>query len=164
MRAPARQLTYTTQMANWFECKVRYDKLQENGAVKKVNEPYLVDALSFTEAEARIIEEQTPFISGDFSVSAVKRTKISEIFWNEGGARWYLVKVAFITIDERSGVEKRTSTLILVQASNFKEALDNFIEGMKGTMADYEVVSIAETPLMDVYKVKVPGETPAAQQ
>ena len=150
-------------MANWFECKVRYDKLQENGAVKKVNEPYLVDALSFTEAEARIIEEQTPYISGDFSVSAVTRTKISEIFWNEGGDRWYLVKVAFITIDERSGVEKRTSTLILVQASDFKEALDNFIEGMKGTMADYEIVSITETPLMDVYKVKVPGEEPAQQ-
>ena len=138
-------------MANWFECKVRYDKLQENGAVKKVNEPYLVDALSFTEAEARIIEEQTPYISGDFSVSAVKRTKISEIFWNEGGDRWYLVKVAFITIDERSGVEKRTSTLILVQASDFKEALDNFIEGMKGTMADYQIGSVAETAIMDVY-------------
>jgi len=144
-------------MANWFECKVRYDKIQENGAVKKVNEPYLVDALSFTEAEARIIEEQTPYISGDFSVSAVKRTKISEIFWNEGGDRWYLVKVAFITIDERSGAEKRSTTLILVQASNFKEALDNFVEGMKGTMADYEIVSIAETPLMDVYKVDLSG-------
>ena len=150
-------------MANWFECKVRYDKLQENGAVKKVTEPYLIDALSFTEAEARIIEEQTPYISGDFSVSAVKRTKISEIFWNEEGDRWYLVKVAFITIDERSGVEKKTATLILVQASNFKEALDNFIEGMKGTMADYEIVSITETPLMDVYKMKVAGETPVAQ-
>ena len=150
-------------MANWFECKVRYDKLQENGAVKKVNEPYLVDALSFTEAESRIIEEQTPFISGDFSVSTVKRTKISEIFWNEGGDRWYLVKVAFITIDERSGVEKRTATLILVQAAGFKEALDNFIEGMKGTMADYEIVSITETPLMDVYKIKVPGQTASAQ-
>ena len=69
-------------MANWFECKVRYDKVQDNGSVKKVNEPYLVDALSFTEAEARIIEEQTPCISGDFSVSAVKRTKISEIFYD----------------------------------------------------------------------------------
>lgn len=67
-------------MANWFECKVRYDKTMENGAIKKVTEPYLVDALSFTEAEARIIEEQTPFISGDFTVNAVKRTKISEIF------------------------------------------------------------------------------------
>lgn len=150
-------------MANWFECKVRYDKLQENGAVKKVTEPYLVDALSFTEAEARIIEEQTPFISGDFSVSAVKRTKISEIFWNEGGDRWYLVKVAFITIDERSGAEKRTATLILVQAENFKQALENFTEGMKGTMADYEIVSITETPLMDVYKVKVAGENTSAQ-
>ena len=88
-------------MANWFECKVRYDKLQENGSIKKVSEPYLVDALSFTEAEARIIEEQTPYISGDFSVSAVKRTKIAEIFWNEEGDKWYLVKCAFITIDEK---------------------------------------------------------------
>lgn len=142
-------------MANWFECKVRYDKIQENGAVKKVNEPYLVDALSFTEAEARIIEEQTPYISGEFSVSAVKRTKISEIFFNEDGDRWYLVKVAFITIDERTGVEKRSATFILVQASDFRDSLEKFVEGMKGTMADYEIVSITETPLMDVYKVKV---------
>ena len=82
-------------MANWFECKVRYDKMMENGVVKKVNEPYLVDALSFTEAESRIIEEQTPFISGDFSVSAVKRTKISEIFWDDSADKWYLVKVAY---------------------------------------------------------------------
>lgn len=142
-------------MANWFECKVRYDKLQENGAVKKVNEPYLVDALSFTEAEARITEEQTPFISGDFSVSAVKRTKIAEIFFVEGGDRWYLVKVGFITIDEKTAVEKRSSSLILVQASNFKEAYDNFMKGMGGTMADFEIMSITETPLMDVYKMKV---------
>ncbi|WP_435371247.1 DUF4494 domain-containing protein, partial [Paramuribaculum intestinale] len=86
-------------MANWFECKVRYDKMMENGVVKKVTEPYLVDALSFTEAESRIIEEQTPFISGDFSVSAVKRTKISEIFWDDSADKWYLVKAAFITLD-----------------------------------------------------------------
>ncbi|MEE1207105.1 MAG: DUF4494 domain-containing protein [Muribaculaceae bacterium] len=142
-------------MANWFECKVRYDKMQENGAVKKVNEPYLVDALSFTEAESRITEEQAHYISGEFSVSAVKRTKISEIFFNETGDRWYMVKVAFITIDEKTGVEKKTSTLILVQASTFKEAFDNFLEGMKTTMADYEIQSITETPLMDVYRVKL---------
>ena len=142
-------------MANWFECKVRYDKLQENGAAKKVNEPYLVDALSFTEAEARITEEQRPFISGEFSVSAVKRTKIAEIFFFEGGDRWYLVKVGFITIDEKTAAEKRSNSLILGQASNFKEAYDNFVKGMAGTMADYEIVSITETPLMDVYKMKV---------
>ena len=142
-------------MANWFECKVRYDKLQENGAAKKVTEPYLVDALSFTEAEARITEEQTPFISGDFSVSAVKRTKIAEIFFDETGDRWFLVKVGFITIDEKTAVEKRSTSLILVQATTFKDAYDNFIKGMAGTMADYEIVSISETPLMDVYKMKV---------
>jgi hypothetical protein len=151
-------------MANWFECKVRYDKLQENGSAKKVTEPYLVDALSFTEAEARITEEQTPFISGEFSVSAVKRTKIAEIFFNEDGDRWFLVKVAYITIDEKSAVEKRTTSLILVQANTFKEAFDNFLEGMKGTMADYEIASIAETPLMDVYKLKVEADSkPAAE-
>lgn len=142
-------------MANWFECKIRYDKLQENGAAKKVNEPYLVNALSFTEAEARITEEQRPFISGEFSVSAVKRTKIAEIFWNEGGDRWFMVKVGFITIDEKTAAEKRSTSLILVQASDFRSAFENFTEGMKGTMADYEIVSISETPLMDVYKMKV---------
>ena len=146
-------------MANWFECKVRYDKLQDNGAIKKVTEPYLVDALSFTEAETRITEEQTPYISGDFSVSAVKRTKISEIFFNEGGDRWYLVKVAFVTIDEKSAAEKKTVSQILVQAGDFKSAYDNFVEGMKGTMADYEIQAISETLIMDVYKVKL-GTTP----
>lgn len=142
-------------MANWFECKVKYEKLQENGTVKKVNEPYLVDALSFTEAEARITEEQAPFISGEFTISAIKPTKIAEIFWYEGGDRWYMVKVAFVTLDEKTAVEKRSISLILVQACNFKQALEKFEEGMKGTMADYEIVQISETPIMDVYKMKV---------
>lgn len=142
-------------MANWFECKVKYDKSQENGSAKKVSEPYLVDALSFTEAEARITEEQRPFISGEFSVDAVKRTKIAEIFFNDGADRWYMVKVAFITIDEKTAKEKRSVSQILVQASNFREALENFLKGMEGTMADYEIVQIAETPLMDVYRMKV---------
>ncbi len=148
-------------MANWFECKVTYDKLQENGSVKKVSEPYLIDALSFTEAEARIIEEQTPFISGDFSVAAVKRTKIAEIFYDESGDKWYLAKVAFITIDEKTAVEKRSICQIMVQAANFRAALDNLVEGMKNTMADYEIVSIAETQIMDVYKEKLGDKAPA---
>lgn len=131
--------------------------MMENGVVKKVNEPYLVDALSFTEAEARIIEEQTPFISGEFSVSAVKRTKIAEIFWDDSADKWYLVKVAFITIDEKTAAEKKSTSLILVAAKDFQNALENFLEGMKSTLADYEIVSITETPLMDVYKVKTPA-------
>ena len=138
-------------MALWFECKVRYDKMQDDGTVKKVNEPYLVDALSFTEAEARIIEEMQPFMSGDYSISSEKKTKISEIFFVEGGDRWYMVKVNFITVDEKSGKEKKVSSLILVQASDFDSAVENFKEGMKTTMADYEIASVAETMIMDVF-------------
>lgn len=148
-------------MSNWFETKVRYDKMMENGMQKKVNEPYMVDALSFTEAEARTIEELTPFISGDFSISAVKRTNISEIFWDDSADKWYHVKVNFITIDEKSAVEKKTTSHILVAATDFKGALDNFMEGMKGTMADFEIASIAETTIMDVYKAKLSSTSPA---
>jgi hypothetical protein len=131
--------------------------MQENGAVKKVNEPYLVDALSFTEAEARITEEVSPLISGEFSVSAVKRTNFTEIFWNDAADKWYHVKVSFITIDEKSAAEKKTTSHILVAANNFREALDSFMEGMKGTMADFEVSAISETLYMDVCKANLEG-------
>lgn len=146
-------------MAKWFETKVRFDKTMENGTVKKVTEHYLVDALSFTEAEARTNEEVTPFMSGDFDVSAVKKSNISEIFRDETGDRWYKVKVAFITIDEKTAVEKRKASYILVQASSFKGAYDNFIEGMIGTMADYEIAGIAETAIMDVYNAKLESKS-----
>ena len=115
-------------MSNWFECKVRYDKLQENGSVKKVTEPYLVDALSITEAVARITDEMAPFISGDYSVSSAKSTKIAEIFWDDSADKWYLVKVAFITIDEKTAAEKKSVSQILVAGSSFKGAFDNFME------------------------------------
>ena len=151
-------------MATWFECKVKYDKIQENGSVKKVNEPYLVDGLSFTEAEARIIEECTPYISGEFSISAVKKTKISEIFWDETGDRYYMVKVMFITIDEKTAVEKKSASFILVQASDFKGALENFMSGMKGTMADFEIASITETALMDVFPIDLGGKQKSESQ
>ena len=145
-------------MALWFECKVKFDKLQDNGSVKKANDAYLVDALSFTEAESRIIEMITPYMSGEFSISAVKKTKISEIFWDESGDRFYLVKVMFVTLDEKTAVEKKSASLILVQASDFAGALENFLKGMKGTAADYEIASITETPLMDVFPIT---ETPS---
>lgn len=138
-------------MALWFECKVRYDKMQENGSVKKVNEPYLVDALTFTEAETRIIEEMKPYISGEFSISAVKKTKIAEIFFNEDGDRFYMAKVNFISLDEKSGTEKKVANFMLVQASDFKDAVHKFEKGMEGTMSDFDLVSLAETMIMDVF-------------
>ena len=101
--------------------------------------------------EERIIEEVSPFISGEFSVSAVKRANFSELFFDETGDRWYKCKLNFITLDEKSGMEKRTASYMLVQAADFETALKNLVEGMKGTMADWVIVSITETPLMDVY-------------
>lgn len=142
-------------MPSWFECKVTYHKIVENGLQKKVTDTFMVDALSFTEAEARVTEEVTPFVSGDFSVASVKRTKISEIFRDDAADKWYLVKVAFITIDEKTAVEKKSISQILVAATDFKHALEAFLDGMKGTMADYEIVSISETPILDVYGAKL---------
>lgn len=144
-------------MATWFECKVKYDKMTEDGSQKTVTEPYLVDALSFTEAEARITEEITPFISGEFKVTAVKRTNTAEIFWKEGGDKWYKVKVNFCTIDEKTGKEKKTPNYMMVQAIDFKDAYDVFMEGMKGTMADFEISQIVETMIMDVYQADLSG-------
>ncbi|MCS3030351.1 DUF4494 domain-containing protein [Bacteroides fragilis] len=140
-------------MHTWFECKIRYEKLMENGMNKKVTEPYLVDALSFTEAEARIIEEMTPCITGEFTVSDIKRANYSELFPSEEEAadRWFKCKLIFITLDEKSGAEKKTSTQVLVQAADLRDAVKKLDEGMKGTMADYQIGSVAETAIMDVY-------------
>ncbi len=140
---------------NWIQCKVASNKIVENGLQKKVTDTFMVDALSFTEAEARVIEEVTPYVTGEMDVTSVKKTKIGEIFRDDSADKWYLVKVAFITIDEKTAAEKRAISQILVAGSNFKGAYDNFMEGMKGTMAHFEVVSIKETPILDVYAAKL---------
>ena len=142
-------------MHSWFECKVSFEKVLENGMQKKVTEPYLVDALSFTEAEARIIEEIHPFISGEFTVTDIKRARLSELFFNENGDRFYKIKVYFITLDEKSGAEKKTAAQMLAQACTLKEAIAVLEEGMKGTMADYTIASVTETMLMDVFPFSV---------
>ena len=138
-------------MAQWFETKLRYDKVMENGVVKKVTEAYLVDALTFTEAEARITEEMTPCISGEFTVEAVKKAKIAEVFGSDTASRWWKVRVAFITVDERTGAEKRNLTDFLVAGEDLDDVLSSFKQNMKGTMADYEVTAIAETAILDIF-------------
>ncbi|MDY2642364.1 MAG: DUF4494 domain-containing protein [Mediterranea sp.] len=147
-------------MHTWFECKIRYEKTMENGMVKKVNEPYLVDALSFTEAEARIIEEITPFVTGEFTVSDIKRANYSELFPSEEEAadKWFKCKLIFIMLDEKSGAEKKSSTQVLVQAADLRDAVKKLDEGMKGTMADYQIGMVTETPIMDVYPFHAEGE------
>lgn len=155
-------------MNSWFECKIKYEKTADEGKIVKVNETYLVDALSFTEAEERIIEEMKPFISGEFTVANIRRMKIAEMFPNPAGDKWYRCKVNFVSLDEEKGVEKRVAVAMLVQANDLKEACDNLIEGMKTSMADYEIAAIVETQIMDVYlygdKVTVTTNATTAQE
>ncbi len=148
---------------NWFECKVRYEKTMENGLQKKVNEPYLVDALNFTEAERRIIEEITPFMSGEFEVSDIKRARYAELFeapGDDSADRFFRAKLVFITLDEKSGKEKKTSQNVLIQASDLRDSIKRLDEGMKGSMMDYTIASVTETAIMDVfhYVQTKPGE------
>jgi hypothetical protein len=151
---------------DWFECKVRYDKMMETGLLKKVTETYVVEALSFTEAERRFIEEMTPFISGDFTVTDIKRARLAEIFESQNAAadRWFKAKVAFITLDEKTGAEKRTAQMMLVQATDFRDAVANLDRCMEGTLGDWVIVSTAETTIMDVYRYKQAAEKPELQQ
>ena len=140
-------------MNNWFECKIETEKTLEGGATKKVTEPYLVDALNFTEAEARIIKEITPYCNGQLTVKDIRRVKYSEMFTNdaESADKWYKVKCNFITLDEKTQSEKRSATFILVQASDLRDAVQRFDEGMKGSMVDYEIHTVQETNILDVF-------------
>lgn len=140
-------------MNEWFECKIKYEKTMDNGQMKKVTEPYLVDAINFTEAEKRIIEEMTPFMTGEFQVADIKRARYAELFETLGDEadRWFKCKLTFVTLDEKSGAEKKTSQNVLVQASDLRGAIKRLDEGMKGSMMDYVISSVAETPIMDVY-------------
>jgi len=144
-------------MNNWFECKIRYEKLDDKGKGKKVTETYLVDALSFSEAEERISKEVAPFMSGEFSISGIKKAGINEIFPNDEGDRWYKCKVNFISIDEIKATEKKITSNILVLGSNIKEAWDHLENALKDTMSDYEVPAITETLIMDIFPYKVDG-------
>lgn len=138
-------------MHNWFNVTIAYERTQENGSVGKVKENYLVDALSFTEAEERINKEMKPYINGDLLIDKVTRARIGELFQNKNGDRWYRCKVAFIALDESSGVEKRTSATMLAQADTLKDAVEVIEKGMKETMADYVIVSVAGTNIMDIF-------------
>lgn len=139
---------------SYIETAARFERMSEDGKVKKVTERFLVDALSCIEAESRTIEELTPSVSGDLEVTANKKVNIAEVMGDKECGRFWLCKVAFITIDERSGAEKRTISQILVGAPDFTNAVENFNEGMKGTMADFEIVSVAETQIKEFYPAK----------
>ena len=127
-------------MNNLFECKVKYHKIDEaSGQQKKVSETYLLDAVSFTEAEARIHKEMEQIISGEFTVTNVRKANYTEIFDNEDGDRWFKCKVSFLAIDAISGKERKATSQILVKTNDIKKAYDNIMDGMNGMTIDFEI-------------------------
>ena len=138
-------------MHTWFEVKVRYEKMDENGLPKKVVEPYLVDALSFTEAEKRVTKEMQPYISGDFAIAAIKKANISELFDTFGGDRWFRCRVLFVVADMEKGTEKKVANNMYVLSNDITEALENLKKALQGTMSDYTIASIVETLILDVF-------------
>lgn len=143
-----------SRTSTWFECKIRYEKTMEDGSQKKVTELYVVDALSFTEAEASIIEEMSSYISGEFEVKDIKKAAYGEIFFSDSPSadRWYKTKLQFITIDDKTEKEKKSNVNYLVHGSTLPGAVKSIDEVMGGTMIDYVIASIAETHIMDVFE------------
>lgn len=155
-------------MSNWFECKVKYQKVDENGKQKGVAENYMVDAVSFTDAEARITKELEQYAGlGEFVVASIKTTNYTEIIPNESGDRWFKCKAVFISFDEKSGKERRSSSTMLVQATDVKDAYDVLSKALSTTMADFTIPAINESSIMDIFGIlhdfdKADGETSEA--
>lgn len=145
-----------SKTSTWFEIKIRFDKTVETGETKKVTECYVVDALSFTEAESTITKEMTSFISGDMEVKAIKRAPYGEVFFSDidSDDKFYKAKLQFITLDDKTEKEKKSSVYYLVQASSIEKARKYIDEEMGKSMIDYSIASITETPIMDVFEHK----------
>lgn len=138
--------------ATWFECKVRYDKVMETGLIKKVTEQFCVDALSYTEAETRIVNEMKKYITEEFEVSDIKKAPYTEVFFSDkpSADRFYRAKLDFISLSEKTGKETRSRMTYLVQAENLKDAMKGVEEAMNGTMIYYDAAAIVDTKLLDV--------------
>ena len=149
-----------SRTSTWFETKVKYQKTMEDGSEKVVSEAYVVDALSFTEAESAIIDEMSVYVSGELKVSGIGKACYGEIFFSDidDDDKWYKAKLQFITIDEKSEKEKRSNVTYLVQAKSLARALRYIDEVMGKTMIDYDVVGLNETKLMDVFEHHAPNE------
>jgi len=181
-----------SRTATWFECRIAFEKVMEDGMQKRVTEKYVVNAMTHTEAEAYITEEMSQYISGEYEVKSIVPAQYKEVFFMNDGekmlanqtedlmhavkkhdreegmkvydrkledyptdARWYKAKVQFITIDEKSEKEKRSNVIYLVQACSVHNACDNIDNTMKGSMVDYDIVSVAEQPIIDVFELTV---------
>lgn len=138
-------------MQTWFEVKAKYVKIDDDGKERKVNETYLVDAVSCTEAEARLTEELLKMVRGEFSVGKVVTSNIIEIFAHETGEYWWKAKISIVTIDENAGKEKKINSYFLVAADNLKEALNRLEEGLSYILVPYQITALTLSAIVDVF-------------
>jgi len=138
-------------MQTWFECKVKYVKVDEDGRERKVSEVYLVDAVTFTDAETRIIQQVQTMVRGEFVIDNIKKSNIIEIFPHEVGEWWYKAKIGIVTIDENAGKEKKINNYFLVAADDIKQALQRLEEGLSYILVPYQTTSIAVCSIVDVF-------------
>ncbi len=137
-------------MASWYLGKIRYQKEDEAGRLKTINETYLVDAVSYTESEARLYKQIVTDAS-DFSVTAISRMRLADLFAYEDGEQWFKAKVIYFSVDEKSGKEKKIVNYMLVNSEGIQQALDRINESMRNFLIPYEVTDINLTPILDVF-------------
>ncbi len=136
-----------------YECGVRYERMMQDGTSKKITEQYLVDACSFAEAEGRVTEKMRKFVKDDLDVVTIKRTNYTEVVESDAYAacKWFKAKLVFITIDEKSHKEKKQAVYWIVLAGDINDAHNVIVEHMKGSVMDYEIATLDETKIMDLF-------------
>lgn len=138
-------------MNNWFLVKVKYTKQLDNGTFKRVTEPYLLAAMTFTDAEARIYEELGSLIRGEFSVVSITRAEFHDIFGYDDADVWYKAKISYESEASEDGKAKKVVNNFLVAAHSVKDANDRIRESLNGLMVDYKLTSVAETNIVDIF-------------
>jgi hypothetical protein len=138
-------------MNSWFTVKVKYTKQLENGSFKRVSEPYLLAAMTFTDADARIYEELGSSIRGEFQVTGIARTDLHDIFQYDDTETWFKCKVTYDRMDEEGEKAKTVSQNFLVSATNVKEAYERTVESLSTLMIDFNIVSIVSSPIVEIF-------------
>jgi hypothetical protein len=138
-------------MKIWFQCKIKYQKEDENGRLKTQNEPYLVDAVSYTEAEARIYQELGSIIRGEFEVTSINKSKITDIFHYDDADQWYHCFVTYMAVDDVSGKEKKVTNQMLITANELQQACERLIESLGNLLVTYKIAKIQESPIVEIF-------------
>lgn len=144
-----------SKTSSWFECSVSYEKVQEDGTERRITEKYVVEAFSFTEAEANITNQIVNCVSGELKVKGIVPAQYNEIFFSDADSDdyWFKVKVKFITLDERSNKEKYTNVIYLVQGSDISSAKAYIENILSGSMLDFDLCGISKTKILDVFRL-----------